>query len=90
MSAREASKTKATKRTLAPMQRRDVVVRREGAVTVGPGALATAALALGAIAVGAMTIGKLAIGQFALGRTKPRSCDVDEFPIVRLIILIWS
>ena len=84
MSDDETGETNATERTLASVERRDIAVRREGALTVGVAALG--ALALGAVAVGAMAIGKLAIGELALGRAKLRSGQVDELRIARLTI----
>ena len=76
MSDGDTSETKATEQIPATAERREMTVRRDGALITGAGA----------VAVGAMAIGKLAIGQLALGRTRVRSGQVDELRIARLTI----
>ena len=59
MSDGDTSETKATEQIPATAERRDMTVRRDGALIAGAGAVA--ALPLGAVAVGALAIGRLAI-----------------------------
>jgi hypothetical protein len=87
MSAGDTSETKATEQIPATAERREMAVRRDGALISGAGAVA--ALALGAVAVGALAIGKMAIGHLALGRTRVRSGQVDELRIACLTSESW-
>jgi hypothetical protein len=87
MSAGDTSETKATEQIPATAERREMAVRRDGALIAGAGAVA--ALALGAVAVGALAIGKMAIGHLALGRTRVRSGQVDELRIACLTSESW-